>query len=652
MRSQLQHEQLLAVSRYSVEQPDTQRQLFLQSLQAFQSELMKFLPCSKYVLIPLFADSKDTFNALYNVENEYILQIKINKLVKLEYCNKCVKYTDEYSNNHMFGIFEIVTTQIFLSGLPEYEYDLYVYAQNKAKGYRLFKGIDNELAVFTDLNDKYTASNIINAKLEEDVEYPPEEDLDVFNEPFINQYGQSVLYGLTFFGIQFIAFNNVQYPSEQFLLSSYMRSGFQEFGIDAISNAQANPGPPIRAHLFTKRRRLAESELDLNQQFLEHEVRDQEHSGLWWAQKLKYLSKIYNTFESEISLTTNNHKFWQSKLDTIKANEDAKMSIDPVGFVSINDSHTNEVLIHCNGYYTSSLAADGNILSGGVSETCLLQNGIETVIDNKIAGYIPFLGMDDPADKYALAIPNMVKVIARSADQIPIGVGGSISATLMQLGNTKKLTKYAFQLLFALQAVCIQTSRSTDPAFDDTQTLQAIANALVEMYKADKSNKPNALQNTIESIVSRPYFKQALNNENFDLLIDTSNEKIELTEPSDANPHIKLWQLTMLLGLKDQSELHTITQIESPPTVELQALLLSNKSWVYGSCISDAFQLQDITNKFKSFDDPAAIPAAPAALFPPATPIKPATVTEIASPEFKSFLKGYDGDPIPFPGLD
>ena len=76
-------------------------------------------------------------------------------------------------------------------------------------------------------------------------------------------------------------------------------NGFQEFGRDIVSKAQLNPGPQVRAHLFAKRQRLEVDEMDPAQSFLDHEVRDHEHSGMVRKCKVTY------TIENQYSDTAN-----------------------------------------------------------------------------------------------------------------------------------------------------------------------------------------------------------------------------------------------------------------------------------------------------------------------------------------------------------
>jgi len=391
-----------------------------------------------------------------------------------------------------------------------------------------------------------------------------------------------------------------------------LKIGLEEFMREAISDAEVNPGGAIRAHLYTdlKRRKIDDDGMTAGQAYLEHEIRDREHSSKWW---INNIIKVCAATIILLDVTRKNISELKSITST-KLNLDAKFlnAIEiktdyDAGFNTIRFEATfaktfediKKILNTCNGYFASSVAADGNILTAGVTGACLLENDISVLTDNEIAQRIPFAGMHDPTDRYALVIPNAINVSARNATDVAVGMGGSNSSTVMQLGGTKKLTKYARQLLGQLRNKASASTGSSQQALNDNECYNVICSALIEMANADSegNGRSSKLFVTLNNIVRTEEFKRARNNRTFLKLLE-GNDRVVKTFSRDE---FCLVELNMVLALQDQAELRSFRQIENIRQVDI---FNTSTRWVYGSCINDAFEIKHLTLYFpKNFDD-------------------------------------------------
>ena len=406
--------------------------------------------------------------------------------------------------------------------------------------------------------------------------------------------------------------NLVPLYSDQTEVDVDLKIGLEEFMREAISDAEVNPGGAIRAHLYTdlKRRKIDDDGMTAGQAYLEHEIRDREHSSKWW---INNIIKVCAATIILLDVTRKNISELKSITST-KLNLDAKFlnAIEiktdyDAGFNTIRFEATfaktfediKKILNTCNGYFASSVAADGNILTAGVTGACLLENDISVLTDNEIAQRIPFAGMHDPTDRYALVIPNAINVSARNATDVAVGMGGSNSSTVMQLGGTKKLTKYARQLLGQLRNKASASTGSSQQALNDNECYNVICSALIEMANADSegNGRSSKLFVTLNNIVRTEEFKRARNNRTFLKLLE-GNDRVVKTFSRDE---FCLVELNMVLALQDQAELRSFRQIENIRQVDI---FNTSTRWVYGSCINDAFEIKHLTLYFpKNFDD-------------------------------------------------
>lgn len=598
----LQQAQLNELTRYNVETPALKKERFAECMATIDTELVKYIPCAKFIYVPLHAH----FLGLTNPETLFfILKYEFNEnpaYLKLQYLKQFCRHRDA-DKNFFFGKFEILNPRFFSNSIFELSE---------------FYGANNENDLIYSSKMKDGLSDAFNPhQIKED-------ELNKFAETNLESGSSTTFLSETLsqeqfyvFGVQFVHQTLHEIPVDCDEMCLDFINGFQEFGRDIVSKAQLNPGPQVRAHLFAKRQRLEVDEMDPAQSFLDHEVRDHEHSGMWWVRKIAKLACIIgHKYSVTTEIKKHNYQFWDAAMNDpnpnsilteikIEQNENFSITIS-----SLPENSSSEVILKaCNGYYTSTVLANGNILNGGVTDTCLLNNNIKKLTNNLIAQCIPFAGMDDPGDKFALAIPFVVKVIAQNADD-KFGPVPDTTATFMQISNFKKLTAYAKQLLATLAVNAQNIINTPDSHLEDNECRQIIASALTEMYKADKSTKVGTLQNTIDKIINRPQFACAVANPNFKEII-TNDDNIELNKDK-----VRFWPLTMLLGLKDQAELHVLSQIERPEIIELHGTLTPNKSWLYGSCISDAFELSTLSS---IFGDSGSVDSSAASKKPPAS---------------------------------
>lgn len=572
------------VSRYNTEHPDAQQRKFAECMQAVQTELYSYVPLPVTVKIP--CPPSVPFNP-----GEYNLKAP-GKTLKLSFRSKYEAYSTDGDNCVVYGVFDLLASDVaFYTTMSPY-FELLWKHDTDTNWTALFKTNVSQTNLDMEQRDDsgntktgtLTSLDVIVTKTDATSTFGISSFSDAMKD-VPNELIVSVMYD----GLQLVRGTEIVNKKSILAVHSFMQ-GFESLTRESISRAFINPGPPIRAHLFTKRRKINADDFSDRQAYLEHEVRDVDHSTKWWADKLCAVSYAYSQLDPETIQSLSGSE----SIDAVYASlsDRPTFTVDSTwGYVTIESSN-NKIMgpcKHCNGFYTSSFAADGNILSAGVTNSCLLKNGIDVLYDNELASHIPFAGMDDPADKYALAIPAIVKVIARSADAIPVGTAGTFSSTLMQLGSTKTLSKYAKYLLSLLSAACAQSPRSTDPEMSVEQCKQMISAALVEMYKADKSGNPTALQNTIEEITSRPSFVQVLNNPESDQILKGANRKYKIKL---KDSHVQVWKLTMLLGLNDQADLHSLSQIEAPIPLELHNA--NDRTWVQGNCVTDAYQMKEM----------------------------------------------------------